>query len=78
MQASICACAMAKDPLKVNRAAFSVGRLNDAQEEKDYWLSRTPLERLEAIESMRQIIYGYDASTARLQRVLAIAQLEKS
>jgi hypothetical protein len=29
---------------------------------------------LEAVELMRQIIYGYDPSTTRLQRVLEIAQ----
>ena len=31
---------------------------------------------LQALELMRQIVYGYDPATARLQRVLEIAQRE--
>jgi len=39
-----------------------------------YWHSRTPQERLEALELMRRRAYGYDQATARLQRVLEIVQ----
>ena len=42
--------------------------------EKSYWLSKTTYERLAAVELMRQIIYGYDPSTTRLQRVFEITQ----
>jgi len=42
-----------------------------------YWHSRTPQERLWALELMRQEAYGYDPATARLQRVLEIVQLRK-
>jgi hypothetical protein len=44
-----------------------------AAEDKAYWLSRTPHERLSEIEELRRINYG-DQATARLQRVLEIAQ----
>lgn len=40
-----------------------------------YWHSRTPQERLWALELMRQEAYGYDPCAARLQRVLEIVQL---
>jgi hypothetical protein len=40
--------------------------------EKQYWLSKTPAERLIALEQMRRIVYGYDPSTTRHQRVLEI------
>jgi hypothetical protein len=60
---------------KVRRDAFSVGSLSDQSDEKAYWLSKTPRERMEAVELMRQIIYGYDPSVTRLQRVLEIVQL---
>jgi hypothetical protein len=63
------------DTLKMDKTAFSVASLFDESDEKEYWLSRTPYERLEAVELMRQIIYGYDPSSARLQRILAIARL---
>jgi hypothetical protein len=58
----------------INKTAFSVGSLFDESDEKSYWLSRTPAERMQAVELMRQIIYGYDPSTTRLQRVLEITQ----
>lgn len=59
--------------LKVDRTSFVVTSLYES-DEKQYWLSKTPEERLQALELMRQIIYGYDPATARLQRVLEIAQ----
>jgi hypothetical protein len=34
-----------------------------------YWHSRTPQERLWALEFMRQEAYGYDPATIRIQRV---------
>lgn len=63
------------DSRRMDKTAFSITTLSDqAAEEKRSWLSKTPYERLEAIEVMRQIIYGYDPSTTRLERVLAIAE----
>ena len=62
------------DSLKIDKTAFTVASLFDQSDDKAYWLAKTPYERLEAVEIMRQIIYGYSPSTARLQRVLAVAQ----
>jgi len=62
------------DTLKVDRTVISVGSIFDESDEKTYWLSRTPAERLEALELYRQIAYGYDPNTLRLQRVLEIAE----
>jgi hypothetical protein len=45
--------------------------------DKAYWHSRTPKERLHALELMRQKTYGYEPATARLKRVLEITQLKK-
>ena len=64
------------DSVKVNKEAFVVKSLFEESDEKSYWLSKTPYERLIAVELMRQIIYGYDPSTTRLQRILEIAQLK--
>jgi hypothetical protein len=60
---------------KVRRDVFTVGSLFGPSDEKEYWLSRTPEERLEAVELMRRIIYG-DEAAKRLQRVLEITQRE--
>ncbi|MFN0168949.1 MAG: hypothetical protein ACKV22_21195 [Bryobacteraceae bacterium] len=65
------------DSLKVDRTVFEVCSLSELTDDREYWRSRTPAERLEALEIMRQIAYGYDPATARLQRVLEVAQLER-
>ena len=62
---------------KMNKTVFSVVPLSDADDEKEYWLSKSPHERLQALEYLRQMLYGYDAATARLQRVFEIAKRER-
>ncbi len=62
------------DSVKIDRKAFSVASVLEPSDEKAYWLSKTPDERLQAAELMRQIVYGYDPSTTRLQRILEVAQ----
>jgi len=41
-----------------------------------YWLSRPPKERLEAVEILRKQVYGED--TPRLQRVVRVIKLSQS
>ncbi len=64
------------DAFKMDKEKFSV--LSSFEEadaaDKAYWHSKTPQERLEALELMRQINYGYDPTTERLQRVLEVAE----
>ncbi len=62
---------------RMDRASMTIASLFDESDEKSYWLSRSPHERLQALELMRQTLYGYDPATARLQRVLEIAELER-
>ena len=64
-----------KNSYKMDKTAFSVTTLFEKSGDKEYWKSKTPQERMEALELMRQINYGYDPTTARLQRVLEIAEL---
>ena len=54
---------------------FEIRSLDEA-DDREYWRTKSPRERMEALELMRQIIYGYDPATTRLQRVLEIAELE--
>jgi hypothetical protein len=59
----------------MNKNAVSIVSLEEADsEEVEYWLSKTPYERLDALETLRQIFYGYDPATTRLQRVLEITE----
>ncbi len=46
-------------------------------DDHNYWAKKSYLERIEALEILRRIIFGYDASTERLQRTLTITQLKK-
>ena len=66
----------AVDSAQLDRSAFEVSSLDEETSERVYWRTRSPKERMEALELMRQIIYGYDPATTRLQRVLEIAELE--
>ena len=67
------------DGFKVDKGTLSV--LSSFKEadaaDKAYWHSKSPQERMEALELMRQINYGYDPTTERLQRVLEIAELTR-
>jgi hypothetical protein len=66
---------MEKGSLTLDRTAFSVTSLQEQEaEEKQYWRNKTPHERLQAVEAIRQIVYGYDPVSTRLQRVLAVAE----
>ena len=71
-------CSMPKrDPDGVDRSAFSVIALGEQDEaDRKYWLSKSPQERLEGVETIRRILYGYDPATVRLQRVLEVAKQE--
>jgi hypothetical protein len=56
--------------LRIDKSSVEVFASFDEAEAKDrdYWLSKTPIERLAACELLRQITYGYDPATARLPR----------
>ena len=59
---------------RLDKTAFTVGSLAVPSDEKEYWFGKSPSERLAALEIMRQIIYGYDPLTDRLQRVFEVTQ----
>lgn len=64
-----------EDVPRLNRNIVKVTSFNDIEEEKRYWLSKTPSERLQAVEINRRMVYGTDRATSRLQRVVEIVQL---
>ena len=61
---------------RVDRSAYEVASLDEDRSEKAHWASKSPQERMEALELLRQINYGYDPATTRLQRVFEVAELE--
>ncbi len=63
--------------MKMDKTRFSAADLSNKSDEAAYWQARTPQSRLEALEMMRQVMYGYDPSTARLERLFEVAELER-
>ena len=63
---------------KIDKKVLTVASLYDPSDENEYWQRQTPEVRLEALELMRQVVYGYDPSAERLQRSLTIARRESS
>lgn len=59
---------------KLDKKRFAIASLHDETDEKVYWFSKTPQERIAATEVMRKIIYDFDPTTTRLQRVLEITE----
>jgi len=59
--------------LVMDKRFFSIVSLSDQTNDKDYWLSKTPIERMQHIELLRRINYGHGA-TARLQRIFEIIE----
>jgi hypothetical protein len=58
----------------LDKSAFSVSSFDKESDEKQFWFSKTPQERIIALEYMRQLIYGYNPLTERLQRVLTVIE----
>jgi hypothetical protein len=61
------------DEWTVDRTAFTVVALDEDQDERMYWGSRTPEERLRHLEYLRRINYG-NRTGERLQRVLEVVE----
>ena len=66
---------MIDDASSLDRSAFSVTTLSDQSDDRAYWQSQSPAQRLAAVEQLRQLNYDYDPAE-RLQRVLEVAQRE--
>ena len=61
---------------RVDRTAFEVRSASERLSDREYWLSRSVKERFEALELLRQIAYGYDPDTARLQPVFEVVEFK--
>ena len=61
---------------KIKRNVFEIVDLKDA-DDSDYWRDRSPVERVEAIEFMRKVMFGNDRVSQRLQRVFAVVELKR-
>ena len=61
---------------RLDRSSLKVTGFDEATaDDIDYWMSKSPTERIEALEYLRRWAYGDDQVDARLQRVFTIARL---
>ncbi len=62
------------EELKIDKTSFSVVTGINHADDVAYWHAVSPSKRLQSLEIMRQINYGYDPVTDRLQRILTIVE----
>jgi hypothetical protein len=55
---------------------FSIVSLHEADGDQEFWGTKSVGERLLAVELTRQVIYGYQPASGRLQRVFEVAELK--
>lgn len=62
---------------RLDRSVITVSTLTgqDSREETRYWLSKSPFERLVALELLRMRLANYDSTSSRLQRFYTVTQL---
>ena len=59
---------------RLDKTVLAVVPIDEVEEERAYWHSQAPHERLQAIELLRELNYGKRAVSARLQRLLEVTQ----
>ena len=62
---------------KVRRNVFEIADLHEP-DDTIYWRDRSYIERIEAIEFLRKVMFGHDRVSERLQRILTIAELKEN
>ena len=61
----------AMDELKMDRSVVRVTTLAQADEDdRVFWQAQTIAVRLAQVERLRQMNYGYDPATARMQKII--------
>lgn len=66
---------MAISRFTLDTSAYSVASFAEvAEHDRACWMSLDPQARLAALEEMRQINYGYDPDSDRIQRTAEVAQ----
>ena len=59
----------------VNRYALSFSTLEESDtDDLLYWLTKLPIERLMALEVLRQQFYNHGSTSPRLQRLLEVVE----
>jgi hypothetical protein len=62
------------EALRMDKTAFSVISLKDSGNDKEFWRTQSTAARLQALEFMRQVMYGYDPITAKMDGVWEVIE----
>ncbi len=63
--------------MRLDKTKISVSNSFDNTEEKEYWLSRTPQERLAHMERLRRICYGKKATGRMDKTVFEVTRVDR-
>ena len=61
---------------RINKKVMETYKLGEEPNDLKYWLTKSPVERLAALEFLRK--QTYDSPTPRLQRVFRIVKMKKN
>jgi hypothetical protein len=61
----------------MDKTVFKVTSIHD-KSDRDYWIKKSYLERMAALEELRKVMFDYDPSTARFQRTFTVTELKKN
>ncbi len=62
------------EKLNMDKKSISIVNGFDNGDARQYWHTASPSKRMQFIEIMRQINYGYNPVTDRLQRILTVVE----
>lgn len=63
-------------PPQIEPSQFSIHDLHEDGNDLAYWLTRSPQERIHALEYMRHMVHGVDQANDRIQRFFEIVDLK--
>jgi hypothetical protein len=64
--------------IRLDNHMVRIAKLGDCQSDLDFWLKKSPEERLAAVEYLRVMNYGYDPVAGRVKRVINVSDLDEN
>jgi hypothetical protein len=60
---------------RLDKTIITIASLDEPEKDLEFWMTKTKIERLQAIEINRRLAYGKDRVSERLQRFFEITEL---
>ncbi|MBI4649565.1 MAG: hypothetical protein HY738_23930 [Bacteroidia bacterium] len=60
--------------IRLDKREICICSIDEKFSDRNFWLSKSPQERFIALELLRQRLFGYDITSARLQRFFEVAE----